>query len=140
MNESGPSALYRQHHDVEAPRVDHRHFRPAWWVLTRLDRLLSDHVITSAEWHAAADYRELVDQVRRGGLSGSALVATRAARSGGTHWVAGDLDASGRLRRIRAVLGCLGLARCSRRRWCGIYPGQRSAGIIAAIRKPRALG
>jgi hypothetical protein len=64
MNESGPSVLYRQHHDVESPRVDDRHFRPAWRVLTRLDGLLADHAITSAEWHAAADFRELIDQVR----------------------------------------------------------------------------
>jgi hypothetical protein len=61
MNESAPSALYRQHHDVEAPRVDDRHFRPAWRVLTRLDGLLADKAITAAEWHAAADYRELWD-------------------------------------------------------------------------------
>jgi hypothetical protein len=68
MNESGPSALYRQHHDVEAPRVDERHFRPAWRVLTRLDGLLADNAITAAEWHAAADYRELWDRVSRAAL------------------------------------------------------------------------
>jgi hypothetical protein len=51
------------HHDVEAPRVDDRHFRPAWRVLTRLDALLADKAITAAEWHAAADYRELWDRV-----------------------------------------------------------------------------
>ena len=66
MNELAPSAWYRQHHEVEAPRVDDRHFRPAWRVLTRLDGLLADRAITAAEWHAAADYRELVDQVARG--------------------------------------------------------------------------
>ena len=60
MSETGPTAAYRQHHDVEAPRVDERHFLPAWRVLTRLDGLLADHAITSAEWHAAADFRELV--------------------------------------------------------------------------------
>jgi hypothetical protein len=64
MNESAPSLEFRQHHDVEAPRIDDRHFRPAWWVLTRLDRLLADRAITSAEWHAAADFRELVDRVQ----------------------------------------------------------------------------
>jgi hypothetical protein len=46
MNESGPSAHFRQHHDVEAPCVDDRHFRPAWRVLTRLDGLLADKAIT----------------------------------------------------------------------------------------------
>jgi hypothetical protein len=64
VNESRPSAAYRQHHDVEAPRVDNRHFRPAWPVLTRLDGLLADKAITAAEWHAAADYRELRGPVR----------------------------------------------------------------------------
>ena len=106
MNKSAPSAWYRQHHEVEAPRVDDRHFRPAWRVLTRLDGLLADRAITSAEWHAAADYRELVDQVRREALTRSTLFATpRAARSGVYYWAAGDLDASARLRQIRAVLG-----------------------------------
>jgi len=57
---SAPTALYRQHHDVEAPRVDDRHFRPAWRVLTRLDGLLADRAITSAEWHAAADFRAVL--------------------------------------------------------------------------------
>jgi hypothetical protein len=59
MNESALSALYRQHHDVEAPRVDDRHF-PAGG---------SSHgstgcsPTTAAELHAAADCRELVDRV-----------------------------------------------------------------------------
>jgi hypothetical protein len=68
MNESAPSVFYRQHHDVEIPRVDDRHFRPAWRVLTRLDGLLADKAITAAEWHAAADFRELWDQVARSAL------------------------------------------------------------------------
>ena len=104
MNESAPSALYRQHHDVEAPRVDDHHFRPAWRVLTRLDRLLADRAITSAEWHAAADYRELVDQVRRGALVCSSSLV-RVVGSVFPNWVAGDLDASARLRQICAALG-----------------------------------
>jgi hypothetical protein len=104
MNESGPSALYRQHHDVEVPRVDDRHFRPAWRVLTRLDRLLADRAITSAEWHAAADYRELVDRVRRGALVRSSSLV-RVVGSVFPNWGAGDLDASGRLQQIQTVLG-----------------------------------
>jgi hypothetical protein len=81
VNESAPSAAYRQHHDVEAPRVDERHFRPAWRVLTRLDGLLADHVIPSAEWHVAADFRELVDQVRCRALTRSSAFGTvRASR------------------------------------------------------------
>jgi hypothetical protein len=106
MNETGPSAVYRQHHDVEAPRVDGRHFRLAWRVLTRLDRLLADHAITAVEWHAAADFRELVDGVRcRAFTRSSAFGTVRAAGNSFRSWVAGDLDASARLRQIRAVLG-----------------------------------
>ena len=106
MNESAPSSLYRQHHDVEAPRVDDRHFRPAWRVLTRLDALLADKAITSAEWHAAADFRELVDHVRcRAFTRSSAFGTVRAAGNSFRNWGPGDLDASARLCQIRAVLG-----------------------------------
>jgi hypothetical protein len=104
MNESGPSAAYRQHHDVEAPRVDDRHFRPAWRVLTRLDGLLADKAITAAEWHAAADYRELVDRVRRGALVRSSSLV-RVGGSVAPNWVVGDLDSSARLRQIQTMLG-----------------------------------
>ena len=108
MNESAPSALYRQHHDVEAPRVDARHFRQAWRVLTRLDGLLADHAITSAEWHAAADFRELWDQVARSALLRSPIgrasmgIAGHRAFDGS---LAGELDAHNRLREIRRRLG-----------------------------------
>ena len=75
-------------------------------MLTRLDGLLADHAITSAEWHAAADFRELVDQVRCRALTRSSAFGTvRAAGNSSRNWVAGDLDASDRLRQIRAVLG-----------------------------------
>ena len=108
MNESAPSASFRQHHDVEPPRVDHRHFRPAWRVLTRLDGLLADHAITASEWHAAADYRELVDQVTRAALIRSPI--GRATMGTAGHRVfalslAGELDALNRLRQIRNRLG-----------------------------------
>jgi hypothetical protein len=63
---------------VEAPRVDDRHFRPAWRVLTRLGGLLADHAITSAEWHAATDFRELVDQVRCRAFTRSSAFGTSA--------------------------------------------------------------
>jgi hypothetical protein len=108
MNEAAPSVFYRQHHDVEIPRVDDRHFRPAWRVLTRLDGLLADKAITAAEWHAAADFRELWDQVARSALLRSPIgrasmgIAGHRAFDGS---LAGDLDASARLRQIRGVLG-----------------------------------
>jgi predicted DCC family thiol-disulfide oxidoreductase YuxK len=53
-----PSAQYRQHHDVEPPRVDTRSFRQGWRVCTRLDRLLADVRITPRTWQAAIAYRD----------------------------------------------------------------------------------
>ena len=108
MNKSAPSAWYRQHHEVEAPRVDDRHFRPAWRVLTRLDGLLADRAITAAEWHAAADYRELVDQVARAALIRSPIGRASIGTAGHRVFalsLAGELDALNRLRQIRNRLG-----------------------------------
>jgi hypothetical protein len=56
---SAPNVFYQQHYQVEAPVVDERHFRTAWKILTRLDGLLVEKWITTAEFHAAADFREL---------------------------------------------------------------------------------
>jgi hypothetical protein len=61
-----PNAHFRQHHRVEAPLVDGRHFRPHFRILTRLDGLLADRLITTAEFHAAVDFRELVELARAG--------------------------------------------------------------------------
>jgi hypothetical protein len=141
MNESGPSALYRQHHDVEAPSVDERHFRPAWRVLTRLDGLLADKAITAAEWHAAADYRELWG-VSHATLIGSSIGRASIGTAGHQAFdvsLAGELDALARLREVRRALGAwpctlLYLSVVRDRH------GPRSRGTIAAIRKPRALG
>jgi hypothetical protein len=75
-------------------------------VLTRLDGLLAHKVITAAEWHAAADYRELVDQVRcRAFTRSSAFGTVHAPGNSFRNWGAGDLDSAARLRQIRAVLG-----------------------------------
>jgi hypothetical protein len=151
MTETGPSTFYRQHHEVESPRVDDRHFRPAWRVLTRLDGLLADHAITSAEWHAAADFRELVDQVRcRAFTRSSAFGSVRAAGNSFRNWGAGDLDASARLRQIRAVLGAwactlleaalvrdLSWAALGRHYRCD--PKTARAWVIAAIKALRAI-
>jgi hypothetical protein len=108
MNESGPSAAYRQHHDVEAPRVDARHFRPAWRVLTRLDGLLADKAITAAEWHAAADYRELCDRMSRAALIRSPIGRASMGTAGHHAFdmsLAGEFDALARLREVRRALG-----------------------------------
>ena len=108
MTASALSLHFQQHHDVEPPRVDARHFRPAWRVLTRLDGLLADNAITAAEWHAAADYRELWDRVSRAALIrspiGRASVGTAGHRAFDVS-LAGELDAVARLRKIRKALG-----------------------------------
>jgi hypothetical protein len=115
-------------HDAEEPRIDDRHFRPAWRVLTQLDGLLADKAITAAERHAAADYRELVDQVRfRAFTRASAFGTVRAA--GKVHFGIGAPAIS--MRRPgsagSAPSSVPGPARCSRRRWCGICHGHRGA-------------
>lgn len=101
-----PSAAYRQQHDVAAPRVDERHYQPAWRKLTRLDQLLGDKLITTAQWHAAADFRELCElcliagfgrplNFEGGGAGAAAPNDAPAAR----------LDALAELRKITARLG-----------------------------------
>lgn len=54
---SGPSAEFRAHHDVAAPRVDADAFRQGWRVTTRLDGLLADGLITAAGYGAALRWR-----------------------------------------------------------------------------------
>jgi hypothetical protein len=64
--------------------------------------------ITAAEWHAAADFRELWDQVARSALLRSPIgrasmgIAAHRAFDGS---LAGELDAHNRLREIRRRLG-----------------------------------
>jgi hypothetical protein len=99
-----PSEHYRQHHDVEPPRIDANNFRPAWRVRTRLDRLLLDRAITPAEWYAAVALRSMIE-----------LVAARGQRAARTEFMpAGaivpyqtevDSTALAHSRRIRLSLG-----------------------------------
>ena len=143
MNESAPSALYRQHHDVEAPRVDDRHFRQAWRVLTRLDGLLADKAITAAEWHAAADYRELWDRFSRAALIRSPIGRASMGTAGYHAFdipLAGELDALARLREVRRVLGdwpCTLLYLAGRQYRCD--PKTARAWVIAAIKALRTI-
>jgi hypothetical protein len=50
---NAPNPFFRQHHEVEAPEVSARAFRPAWRVRTKLDRLALDGAITGFEWRIA---------------------------------------------------------------------------------------
>ena len=153
MNESGPSALYRQHHDVEAPRVDDRHFRPAWRVLTRLDGLLADKAITAAEWHAAADYRELWDRVSRAALIRSPIGRASMGTAGHHAFdvsLAGDFDSLARPREVRRALGAwpctlLYLSVVRDQSWAALGrhyrcdPKTARAWVIAAIKALHAI-
>jgi hypothetical protein len=103
------------------------------------------------EWHTAADFRELVDQVRCRALTRSPAFGTvRATGNSFRNWVAGDLDASARLRQIRAVLGAwtcalleaalvrdLSWAALGRQYHCD--PKTARAWVIAAIKALRTI-
>ena len=105
---SAPSPFYRHHHRVEAPRIDDRHFRAAWRVLTRLDGLLADGAITTAEWHAAADFRDIAEVALGGAASQSVLTRARTARydaSPTTDRLIARLDASSWLSAVARAIG-----------------------------------
>jgi hypothetical protein len=61
-----PSAWLRQHHAVEAPRVDDLVFHPAWRVRTRLDTLAP--VLTRYEFQVATTYRLIAERAAAGDL------------------------------------------------------------------------
>jgi hypothetical protein len=101
-----PSPFYRQHHEVEAPLVDARHFRPGWKVITRLDGLLADGWISAAEFHTAATFREIYDEAQppsaRSTLAGLVTGGSRATLPEPLPY---RLDASKRLMLIQFALG-----------------------------------
>ena len=103
---SAPNAFYQQHHQVEAPVVDERHFRTAWKILTRIDGLLVEKWITTAEFHAAADFRELYQQAQpRGARSTLAGLARGGSRASLPEPLVNRLDAWNRLRVIQTAIG-----------------------------------
>ena len=110
---TAPSPYYRQHHQVEAPSIDERHFRPAWRVLTRLDGLLAAGAITAAEWHAAADFRDMAELALGGAASRSVLSSARATRydaSPTTDRLVARLDARSWLDEVTSAIGIVACA------------------------------
>jgi hypothetical protein len=110
---SAPTPFYLQHHRVEAPSVDERHFRQAWRVLTRLDGLLADGAITTAEWHAAADFRDMAEFALGGAASHSVLTGARTARSAAsptTDRLVARLDARSWLDEVTRAIGIVACA------------------------------
>jgi hypothetical protein len=106
-----PSRFYRQHHTVEAPRVDLQVFQPAWRVKSRLDRLLCDDSVTLQEWRAALAYRAswecaLGSAVRAIELDGTDRVAP-SYRSARLERNEAQLDALRRLASVRQILGAV---------------------------------
>jgi hypothetical protein len=147
------SALYRQHHDVEAPRVDARHFRQAWRVPHPARWAAADRAITAAECSAAADYRELWDRVSRAALIRSPIGRASMGTAGHHAFdisLASELDALARLREVRRVLGAwpytlLYLSVVRDQSWAALGrhyrcdPKTARAWVIAAIKALRTV-
>jgi len=103
-----PSAAYRQHHDVDAPRIDRRSFRQAWRVRSRLDALLADGRITRDQWQACVDYRDTAAIAR--GISVPWPFLVRIGSGSRDARMVARLDAETRLRRVEAAIGALATA------------------------------
>src|SRR6516225_4475901 len=62
---NAPSAEYQRHHQVEAPEIDHREFRPGWRRKTRLAALVACGRLDRDEIEAALLWRSWVEVVGR---------------------------------------------------------------------------
>jgi len=103
-----PSALYRQHFDVEAPRVDAGAFRQGWRVRSRLDVLLDEGAIDNAAYEAGRRFRrawEIAFAERAPALM--AFTARSTGRAG-----AGPVDRLAALARLRRIAEALGPFDC----------------------------
>ncbi|HYM25288.1 MAG TPA: hypothetical protein VEU08_18855, partial [Vicinamibacterales bacterium] len=96
-----PSLAYRQHHDVEAPRVDTRAFRQGWRVVTRLDGLLAAGLIAPGVWQAGAEYRAAWEALRRTSTGGGSSLRDGFGPGAGR---AGALDRAARVRAAESAL------------------------------------
>lgn len=100
-----PSAEYRTHHDVEAPRVDATTFRQGWRVETRLDALYASGAIDEEAYAAAIAYR-VTWEMGLGSTSAMRAVVRLSGSPG--RGMALRLGAVAKLRRIGAALGPFG--------------------------------
>jgi hypothetical protein len=101
---SQPSPHYRQHHEVDAPRVDTQAFRQGWRVRTRLDGMLAAGLISAAGWQAGADFRVKWERAYGQGIApATGMMGVRA--SHGDRMAAGRIDAVTWLRRAHDALG-----------------------------------
>lgn len=106
---NAPTRELRQHHDVEAPRVDERAFRQGWIIRTRLDQLLNDERITRGEYQSATEFRAAWISARelRGPEGGMIRVAGARDRDAAT---IARLEAARRVRVVEHSLGRLAFA------------------------------
>jgi hypothetical protein len=102
-----PSAEYRRHHDVTAPRVDAKTFRQGWRVRTRLDALLADGMIDDASHAQGIAFRDAWEVAF--GRSRNTLMAMPGSGGSGLHDREGrKLDAAAYLRCAALHLGAHG--------------------------------
>ena len=124
-----PTAHYRQHHEVEAPRIDGHRFQQAWRVRTRLDALVLDGAITLRQWHAVVGFRDDVETAAMAAWRTPiwlSVTARGSSKHGAT--VAIRFDALERLRRIADALGgfaCALVEACAVHDWSWAYLGRR---------------
>jgi hypothetical protein len=72
-----PTPEVRSHHDIEAPRVDERHFRPSWRVRTRLAGLYENERISPAALSAGLAWRGWAERIGRMRASSFAVRVSR---------------------------------------------------------------
>ena len=108
---NAPSTEYRQHHQVDAPRVDAREFRPGWRVKTGLDGLRDKGLITGREYRRAVEFRRTYEAAHKGAMSSAtwnrAFVDRRCRRTPAPEMTERQAAALARLVEIRAALGAL---------------------------------
>ena len=109
MVSNQPTPEFREHHDVEPPRVDDVEFRQGWRVNSRLDQLRAAGRITRDEWQAAIEYRTTWGIAREIGSREPGMI--RIASSGSEDaGVIARLDAAVKLRIVEDAIGKLATA------------------------------
>jgi hypothetical protein len=109
---STPSAERRQHGRLVPPEINERAFRPFWRASDRIEKLHLRGAISAREMRAAAEFRRLYERAYAGpgGLRAADLSAVRQAKHCGKPvptMTEGQVEALGRLRRIRQALSSL---------------------------------
>jgi hypothetical protein len=82
---NAPNQFARQHHEVEAPQVDERAFRPAWRIRTQIDKLALEGKIGGFEWRVAHWLRSCYERAYGGDLR-SPMVQLGMAGRGSHPW------------------------------------------------------